>query len=375
MAKNNSRADTAPSPNSTMKQQATSSSVSNRPFFKRTSPSAQNLIEIGILTCGKKNYSHIEDIWGPFMNPIDEWPRLTGMVMTMVWDIDKTDTEAFSKKYDVKVVDNYYDMVGKVDGIIISDYYATGWFPQLSRPYLEAGIPILINRPFALSLLEAREMIDRARTNKTPILVPSSHESIFETIMTKFQLERAGEILGAMALDPCGEYPAHGTHGIYNLHEILQTPSLAASFQGDTWWGFKNGMMNILFKGKETAPNFYAGLLFNGEGYTDGWINVSAKNGHIFTPYHHLGHEEIFQGKYDRFRDLFLTTMQDLQRMIETRKMPQTYDHIWNKTQCFIAGFYSHLVKDGQMVHYEDIPLDWRAPSSKPDRFPGGYFN
>src|SRR3989339_580085 len=129
--------------------------------FRRSSPSSAELIEVGVITCGY--YSHIEDIWGALINPVDKWLRMTGMRMTMVWDPDREAAEKFAKKFNVTVVNNYYDMVDKVDGVILSDYYCTGWWPKLSRPYLEAGMPTLINRPFALSLSEAQQMIDLSR--------------------------------------------------------------------------------------------------------------------------------------------------------------------------------------------------------------------
>ena len=102
--------------------------------FVRTSPSSEQLIHVGVITCG--HYSHIEDIWGRLINPIGRdtdgswWPRQTGMVMTTVWDPDQKAAETFAKKYDVKIAKRFDDMVGKVDAVIFSDYYATGWWPQ-----------------------------------------------------------------------------------------------------------------------------------------------------------------------------------------------------------------------------------------------------
>ena len=58
--------------------------------FTRKSPSSEELIKVGVITCGY--YSHIEDIWGMLINPpgVEKdgtwWPRQTGMVMTHVWD-------------------------------------------------------------------------------------------------------------------------------------------------------------------------------------------------------------------------------------------------------------------------------------------------
>ena len=328
---------------------------------------------MGVITCGY--YSHIEDIWGALINPIDQWLRMSGMRMTMVWDIDREAAEKFAKKYDVKVVDNYYDMVDKVDGVILSDYYATGWWPQLSKPYLEAGMPTLINRPFALSMREAREMIERSKQYNAPILVPSSDETVMETQVTRFKMTRKGKILGAMAQEPCGEYAAHGVHSIYMLHQILQTPALAASFNSDAWWDFKNGIMNIKFRGIDGAADFYAGLIFTGERYTNGWVVVSCEDGHVYTAHDHVG--DFTEGyPYVRYKNMFLSTVLAFQDLIEKRKMQQTYDHILNKTQTFLAGFYSFMEKSGAMVDFKDLPEDWRAPELEiaQNRFPKGYF-
>ena len=67
--------------------------------------------------------------------------------------------------YNCEAVRNFDDMLGKVDGIISGGYYNYPWNHILHEPYLEAGLPNLINRPFANSLLKARKMIDTARKN------------------------------------------------------------------------------------------------------------------------------------------------------------------------------------------------------------------
>ena len=152
-----------------------------RKRYKRKTPASPELIEIGMLGTG--GYSH-SNVWGKAMNPpLEEFkeeflPRMTGMVMTMCWDPDPEYAEAFGKRFGIKVVKNYYDMVDKVDGIITSDYDITGWIPQLSKPYLEAGIPFLIERPMALSLREAKEIIERSKKYNAPIYIPSAYENL-----------------------------------------------------------------------------------------------------------------------------------------------------------------------------------------------------
>jgi hypothetical protein len=342
--------------------------------FVRKSPSSEQLIKVGVVTCGY--YSHIEDIWGQLINPpgVEKdgawWPRQTGMVMTHVWDADRKAAENFAKKYDVKIVDRYADMADKVDGVILSDYYATGWWPQLSKPFLEAGIPCLINRPFALSLREAKEMIDRARKYNAPILVPSSDETMLETIRARHHVEeligQGGHVTGAMAFEPCGEYAAHGVHGIYNLYTILKPNVMAAGLMADKWWewGDKGALMTWLVKGEEKNPDYYAAIRMSSEPDTNGWVEISTSKGRVFENNDHEG--EVFT----RYRNMFLSTCIEFQRMIETGKQPQTFEHILAKTTTFLTGFYSHKEKKGNMVACADLPEDWRAPEIMPERIP-----
>ncbi|KKL12130.1 hypothetical protein LCGC14_2538840, partial [marine sediment metagenome] len=82
---------------------------------------------------------------------------------------DDTDAEAaevaeeLAKKYKCEAVKNYYDMVGKVDGMIFAGFNEVKWWPQLTKPYLEAGIPCFINRPFAYSMKDANTIIKTAK--------------------------------------------------------------------------------------------------------------------------------------------------------------------------------------------------------------------
>ena len=92
------------------------------------------------------------------------------------WEIDREKSENFGRTFGCEVVQNFDDMVGKVDGIISGGYYNHPWNHILHRPYLEAGLPNLINRPFTNSLAKAQEMIELAQKHGATILVPSSHE-------------------------------------------------------------------------------------------------------------------------------------------------------------------------------------------------------
>ncbi len=356
---------------------APKSAQAQRKKYRRTSPASVELIEVGIITCAY--YSHIEDIWGLFLNPPLEprrgtfWPRTTGMVMTMVWDPDTAAAEKFAQKYDVKVAKNYYDMVDKVDAVILSDFYGTGWWPQLSKPYLEAGMPTLINRPFALSLSEARDMIERSKKYNAPILVPSSDETIHENLLLRHNLrqhlDEGAHILGALATEPANEYPAHGIHSVYGIHTVLEPTVVAASLQADTWWEFTSPAFMTMRCSQQDHPDYYVGIQMAMEPYSFGSMMVTTSKGRLYQDH------GITRGDaYPLFKNAFIPTMLEFAEMVETGTMPQTHEFIMEKTTTFLTGFYSHREKNGLLVNCADLPEDWRAPEVMPDRIPNEIF-
>ena len=344
--------------------------------FKRKSPASVEMIEVGIIGC--TCFSHIQNMWNVYMNPpLEEfrggfWPRTTGMVMTMVWDPDSEAAENFAKKNDVKVVKNYYDMVDKVDAVILSDYCCTGWFSQLTKPYLEAGMPSLINRPFALSRKDAKEMVERSKKYNTPIFVPSAYESRHETLRLRFNLKKllddGAYITGAFANQTAGEYPGHGVHSMYLLYTVLNPNVVAANLQADTWRGFKSAFMNWKCRQKD-YPDYYVGIQMAPMDYSLGWAMVLTSSGRIQEHYDRASDEVYQQLRNHNYPGIF-----EFAKMVETRKMPQTHDFIMDKTITFLTGFYSHIEKKGAMVNCDDLPEDWRAPDWKPDRIPDEIF-
>jgi predicted dehydrogenase len=122
--------------------------------FRRSSPSSPELIRLGIIGC-TPGWSHVAEIYGPQINPIETggagFIRATGMRMTLVWDANPEHAVNFARKYGCETVSAYTGMVGKVDAVMLSDIASVPYFYELARPYLEAGIPLFLNRPFAYS--------------------------------------------------------------------------------------------------------------------------------------------------------------------------------------------------------------------------------
>ena len=342
------------------------------------------LMNVGVITAGDNSHMNYS-IWAPTINPVEPeiWPvRSTGMTISHVWDSRPEVAKSFAAKYKCIAVKNYYDMVDKVDGMIFAGFNEVKWWPQLTRPYLEAGIPCFINRPFAYSMKDARAIVDTARKYNTPILCTDEREYIKEAIIGRSKVEellREGKaILGANGDNSAGnEYPQHGVHGLYFMLAILGLDVESVSLQADGWWREVTpvvskpmtwGILSLQYNGIKiegigeqakpfvatqqqiTGHNANAGMRIY---YRGGWWDVMN---------HWTKGEPL-----NRLYYFFFPTVFAMQRMFETRQMQWSYDYILKKTQIFLTGFKSHLEHNGAMTRVADLPEDWEAPCPYPD--------
>ncbi len=127
----------------------------------------------------------------------------------------------------VPLVEKPEEMIGKVDGMLIESQEG-GMHWQRARPFLEAGIPCFIDKPFTCSVADARKIIDLAAKKNVPIFSSSSLRYAQE--LTQYVAEKKhGRILGCVAYGPAPEFeknpklnPGLYHYGIHAV-EILYT--------------------------------------------------------------------------------------------------------------------------------------------------------
>jgi predicted dehydrogenase len=352
------------------------------PVTKKTT--SVELMNVGAMCVG--DGSHLNyGIWAPTINPTKEEPwygRTTGMRISHCWDKDPAVAAAFAKKYGCEPVKNYYDMVDKVQGMIFGGFFEVKWWPQLTKPYLEAGIPCHINRPFAYSIKAAREMIETAKKYNTPIQCTDEREYIKESTVSRWKVEQLlkekKNILGANSDNSAGyEYPAHGVHGLYYLLAIFGLDVAQVSLQADSWWNAETiSCKKAMEYGLLTLQ--YNGIDIPGVGKQDKKFMVAQQQ---LTNYSSNANCRIYYdgGWWDcdnhweyndwmvRRYTLFFPTVLQMQRLFETREMVWSYDYILQKTKIFLTGFKSQLEHNGALVKVADLPEDWEAPCPRPD--------
>lgn len=83
--------------------------------------------------------------------------------VTHVWAQDKKIASSIARASLIEtVVDCYTDMIGKVDGVLLARDDAETHL-EFAAPFLDAGIPIYVDKPLALSVDDAKALIRRQR--------------------------------------------------------------------------------------------------------------------------------------------------------------------------------------------------------------------
>jgi hypothetical protein len=109
----------------------------------------------------------------------------------------------FKKELDdlgVPLVEKPEAMIGKVDGMLIESLQGSVHFDR-AKPFLEAGIPCYIDKPFANSVADARKIVDLAAKKKVPLFSSSSLRYATEVVQYKAD-PKPGKLLGAIVYGP-----------------------------------------------------------------------------------------------------------------------------------------------------------------------------
>jgi len=148
------------------------------------------------------------------------WPwsevlsRMPDIVLESAWDYDLERARSFAQKYGIAhVAQDVTEMLGKVDAVLIAGGRRppTGdgiWGEEpddhlrLSRPFLEAGVPVLIDKPFADRIEDAVEMVRLARRYRTPLMSCSAmrYDSEVQSLREIVADGGLGRISGAVCM-------------------------------------------------------------------------------------------------------------------------------------------------------------------------------
>jgi hypothetical protein len=319
--------------------------------------SASDLVRVGVITGPG---GHSSGIWGEKMNPTADFIRTTGMIMTHVWSIRPEFAKELEGKFqDVKAVEDPRDMIGQIDGFILDDVTAISHYPLLARPFLEAGIPTMVNRPFATSMAKGREMVELAEKHAAALLTFSTWEFSESIGDLRAKANELPAINGYVAHNSMSDYYTHGLHGVWYIHAALRDEMVkgrgrvtGASYHTRDWR--RPGGLITFEHETPDGPHYYGSLMMPSGADAQAYLRIFG------------GHSGDAEGKIPGRPGFFQYNTWNaaqlaLQEMFETGVSPQTGQHLLDKLEMFLLPFYSVLERGGSMVRPQEI-ADWELP-------------
>ncbi len=177
----------------------------------------QKRIRIGII--GAQNSHTIN--YGKLFNIDKIFP---GVEVLYVWG----ETEEFAKIAMAKgnipnMVKNPVEMLGKIDALIVDHRHAK-YHLEAATPFIKAGIPTFIDKPFCYRVSEGKKFLAMARKYGTPVTSFSAETMSNATFDSKKQVESMGKInqvIRCGRVDVDSEYGGIFYYGVHSLQPLM----------------------------------------------------------------------------------------------------------------------------------------------------------
>jgi hypothetical protein len=130
----------------------------------------------------------------------------------------------------VKLVDKPEEMIGQVDGMLIESLEGGAHYER-ARPFIEAGLPCFIDKPFTCSAHDARKLAELAARHGVPLFSSSSLRYAPDVVQYSKE-QNHGKLHGVLAygpatlntVDPSKRNPGlyhYGIHPIEMMYTIM----------------------------------------------------------------------------------------------------------------------------------------------------------
>jgi|GEM_PF-155732 len=186
----------------------------NRRFPGIRKSASQKPLKIGII--GGSVSAHTFD-YGKLFNIDKKFP---GAELLYAWaDTDEFALAAKEKARIPNIVRYPQEMSGKIDALIINHRHPK-YHLEPAIPFIKAGIPTFIDKPFCLHAAKGREFLELARSCGTSVSSWSTIAQSDKTADLKRQVESIGLINNIVSLGPTDIESPYGGVYFYGVHSV-----------------------------------------------------------------------------------------------------------------------------------------------------------
>jgi predicted dehydrogenase len=187
--------------------------VGRETLIDASSQQAPKKIRIGII--GAENTHTVT--YGRMFNQDRKFPDCE---VVGVWG----ETAEFAKQAAEKgripwIVKDPGEFMGKIDALIVDHRHAK-YHLEAAWPFVEAGIPTFIDKPFCYRVSEGRKFLEMARTKKTPVTSFSTGARGERIIKLKDQVKAIPKIHHVISAGHCDVDSPYGGVFFYGVHQV-----------------------------------------------------------------------------------------------------------------------------------------------------------
>ncbi len=179
--------------------------------------SREDKITIGII--GAEN-SHTAG-FGKLFNIDKKFP---GVELKYVWgETDEFAAAAMNKGNIPEQVKNPKEMLGNIDALIV-DHRHPKFHLEAARPFVEAGIPTFIDKPFCYRSAAGKDFLQMAKANGTPVTSYSSiaqSSATFDMIEQIKSMEKITQVVRTGTADIYSKYGGIFFYGVHIVQPLM----------------------------------------------------------------------------------------------------------------------------------------------------------
>ena len=117
--------------------------------------------------------------------------------VTMIYGVEEARTKEVAEIGKIEtIVSDPAEMIGNVDAVMIVFRHG-GLHAQYAKPFLKAGIPVWLDKPFTIANEEAKELIELSKETGTILTGGSTCKFCYDVLMLKNDVEN-GYYIGKM---------------------------------------------------------------------------------------------------------------------------------------------------------------------------------
>lgn len=169
-----------------------------------------------------------------------------------IYSYDTEVTKKLNEEYSVPVMDNYDSLVGQVDGIVVTARHGSNHY-KYAKPYIEAGIPMFIDKPITSDTKEAKKFMAECKKYGVKVtggsmLKHSDDVKEAKKIVEESKTDEKLSVIGGLVCAPIALNSMYDGFWFYSQH-LVETLGTVFGYDVKSVFASQNGeKVNVIFR-------------------------------------------------------------------------------------------------------------------------------